>query len=89
MPRENRCLKRIDASDHGRIILGLSSKRLYIGGSNSEISAAILNLKISWQAQYSLRLEVDIACSAHWKLKFHMRRGSIMRFILRGRRSFW
>ena len=31
------------------------------------VSAAILNLKISWQAQYLLRLEVDIACSAHWK----------------------
>ena len=31
------------------------------------VSAEILNLKISWQAQYLLRLEVDIACSAHWK----------------------
>ena len=48
-------------------ILGLSSNRLYIGGSNSESFAAILNLKISWPAQYLLRLEVDIACSAHWK----------------------
>ena len=34
------------------------------------VSAAILNLKISWQAQYLLRLEVDIACSAHWKWRF-------------------
>ena len=31
------------------------------------VSNAILNLKISWQAQYLLRLEVDFACSAHWK----------------------
>ena len=54
----------ISCSDHGRIILGLSSNRLCIGGS---VSAAILNSKISWQAQYLLRLEVDIACSAHCK----------------------
>ena len=45
MPRENRCLKRIDASDHGRIIIGLSSNRLYIGGSNSEIFRCNLELK--------------------------------------------
>ena len=31
------------------------------------VSNAILNLKISWQAQYLVRLEGDFACSAHWK----------------------
>ena len=31
------------------------------------VSNAILNLKISWQAQYLVRLEGDLACSAHWK----------------------
>ena len=40
---------------HARIILGLSSR----------VSNAILNLKISWQAQYLVRLEGDFACSAH------------------------
>ena len=24
-------------------------------------------IHFAWQAQYLLRLEVDIACSAHWK----------------------
>ena len=77
------------SSDHGRIILGLSSNRLYIGGSNSEsfrcnlelvdIDALRIGNEVSyetrikhdihfaWQAQYLLRLEVDIACSAHSK----------------------
>ena len=32
-------------SDHGRIILGLSSNRLYIGGSNSESFRCNLELK--------------------------------------------
>ena len=31
------------------------------------VSNAILNLKISWQAQYLVRLEGDFACSAHCK----------------------
>ena len=31
------------------------------------VSAEILNLQISWQAQYLVRLEADCACSAHWK----------------------
>ena len=48
-------------------MVGLSSNRLDIGGSNSESFRCNLELKISWQAQYLLRLEVDIACSADWK----------------------
>ena len=55
------------SSDYVRIILGMSSNRLSIGGRNSESFQSILNLKISWQAQYLVRLEGDIACSAHWK----------------------
>ena len=31
------------------------------------VSAEILNLQISWQAQYLVRFEVDFACSAHSK----------------------
>ena len=113
-------------SDCRRIIVGLSSDYprivFILAEAIQRVSAAILNSKISWQAQYLLRLEVDIACSAHCKwrfmcdadqswdsfcvagavfaevggwlcllcameMTFHMRRGSIMRFILRGRRS--
>ena len=52
-------------------ILGLSSDYprivFILAEAIQRVSAAILNLKISWQAQYLLRLEVDIACSAHWK----------------------
>ena len=50
------------SSDHPRIILGLSSNRFCIGGSNSEGFRCNLEL-----AQYLLRLEVDIVCAAHWK----------------------
>ena len=31
------------------------------------VSNAILNLKISWQAQYLVSLKGDFTCSAHWK----------------------
>ena len=48
-------------------ILGLWSNRLSIGGSTSPISAQILTFKISWQAQYLVRLEGDLTGSAHWK----------------------
>ena len=48
----------------------MSSNRLYIGGSNSGISRWNLELRISWQAQYLVKLEVDFACSAHWKWRF-------------------
>ena len=50
-------------SDYPRIVFILAE-------AIQTVSAAILNLKISWQAQYLLRLEVDIACSAHWKWRF-------------------
>ena len=53
-----------------RIIVGMSSNRLSIGGSNSRSFCWILNLQISWQAQYLVRLEADCACSAHCKWRF-------------------
>ena len=54
------CEMTISWSDYPRIVFLLAE-------AIQRVSAAILNLKISWQAQYLLRLEVDIACSAHWK----------------------
>ena len=48
-------------------IVGLSSNRLSIGGSIQGVSAEILSFKISWQAQYLVRLEADCTCSTHWK----------------------
>ena len=47
-------------SDYRRIIVGLSEA---IHG----VSAEALNLQISWQAQYLVRLVADCACSAHCK----------------------
>ena len=54
-------------SDYPRNILGMSSNRLSIAEAIHGVSAEILNLKISWQAQYLVRLEVAFACSAHCK----------------------
>ena len=45
-------------SDYPRIVFILAE-------AIQRVSAAIF--KISWQAQFLLRLEVDIACPAHWK----------------------
>ena len=58
-------------SDYRRIIVGLSSECRRIVFLLAEaihgVSAEILNLKISWQAQYLVRLEGDSGCSAHCK----------------------
>ena len=48
-------------------ILGFCSNRLSIGGSIQGISAEILSFKISWQAQYLVKLEGDFTASTHWK----------------------
>ena len=48
-------------------VVGLSSNRLSIGGSIRGVSPEILSFKISWQAQYLVRLQGAFACSAHWK----------------------
>ena len=51
------------SSDYPRIVFLLAEA---IHG----VSAEVLNLQISWQAQYLLRFEVDFACSAHSKWRF-------------------
>ena len=72
---------------HGRIMVGLSSNRLYIGGSNSESFRC--NLELTDFVAGAVFAEVGgwhcLLCAL--EMKFHMRRGSNMRFILRGRRS--
>ena len=50
-----------------RNILGLSSIVFILAEASHGVSAEILNLQISWQAQYLVRLEGDFACSAHCK----------------------
>ena len=47
-------------SDYRRIVFILAE-------AIQRVSNAILNLKISWQAQYLVSLKGDFACSAHWK----------------------
>ena len=46
------------SSDYPRIVFILAE-------AIQRVSNAILNLQISWQAQYLVRLEADFACSAH------------------------
>ena len=62
-----------------------------IGNEVSCVTRINHGIHFAWQAQYLVRFEVDFACSAHWKLNdvSYMRRGLIMRFILRGSRSTW
>ena len=59
---------------HGRIIVGLSSdcRRIVflLAEAIHGVSAEVLNLHISWQAQYLVRLVADCACSAHCKWRF-------------------
>ena len=59
------------SSDYPRNMFGLSSECRRIVFLLAEaihgVSAEILNLQISWQAQYLVRFEVDFACSAHCK----------------------
>ena len=57
----------ISWSDHGRIILGSVRIVFLLAEAIHGVSAEILNLQISWQAQYLVRLEADCACSAHCK----------------------
>ena len=58
--RSGGCEMTILSSDYPRIVFLLAEA---IHG----VSAEILNLQISWQAQYLVRLEADCACSAHCK----------------------
>ena len=53
-----------------RIMVGLSTNRLYFGGSNSWILRWNLEFRISWQAQCLVMLEGDSCCSAHCNGRF-------------------
>ena len=54
------CEMTISCSDHARIVFILAE-------AIQRVSNAILNLQISWQAQYLVRLVADCACSAQCK----------------------
>ena len=55
--------RRISGSDYPRIVFLLAE-------ALQGVSAEILSFKISWQAQYLVRLEGDLTCSTHWKWRF-------------------
>ena len=50
-----------------RIILGYPRIVFLLAEALQGVSDEILSFKISWQAQYLVRLEGDFSCSAHWK----------------------
>ena len=56
---------------HARMVVGLSSdcRRIVflLAEAIHGVAAEVLNLQISWQAQYLVRLVADCACSAHCK----------------------
>ena len=72
-----------------RIILGLSSNRLSIGGSNSRSFRWSLELTDFVAGAVFGEVGGWLCLLRALEMTFHMRRGSIMRFILRGRRSIW
>ena len=51
-----------DLVGYRRISSDYPSNRLSSGGSIQGVSAEILSFKISWQAQYLVRLEGDFTC---------------------------
>ena len=57
----------ISCSDHGRIMVGLSSNRLYIGGSNSSFQCNLELKDFVAGAVFGEVIEGDFACSAHCK----------------------
>ena len=65
--RSGGCEMTILSSD----ILGLSSDYprivFLLAEALQGVAAEILSFKISWQAQYLVRLEGDFTCSTHWK----------------------
>ena len=77
------------SSDYPRIILGMSSNRLSIGGSNSESFQCNLELKDFVAGAVFGEVRGWHCLLRALEMTFHMWRGSIMRFILRGRRSIW
>ena len=77
------------SSDYPRIILGMSSNRLSIGGSKSESFQCNLELKDFVAGAVFGEVRGWHCLLRALEMTFHMWRGSIMRFILRGRRSIW
>ena len=57
------------SSDYPRIVLESS---FYWRKHFRDVSAEILSFKISWQAQYLLRLEGDFTCLRALEMTFHM-----------------
>ena len=53
-----------------RIIVGYPRIVFLLAEALQGVSDEILSFKISWQAQYLVRLEGDFSCSAHWKWRF-------------------
>ena len=72
-----------------RIILWLSSNRLSIGGSISRSFGWSLELKDFAAGAVLGEFEGWLYLLRALEMTFHMWRGSIMTFILRGRRSIW
>ena len=72
-----------------RIILGMSSNRLSIGGSTSGTFTWDVELKDFVAGAVLGEFEGWLYLLRALEMTFHMWRGSLMRFILRGRRSIW
>ena len=70
------------SSDYGRIVFLLAE-------ALQGFSAQILTFKISWQAQYLVRLEGGLDWLRALEMTFHMWRRSLMTLILCGRCSIW
>ena len=60
----------MSCSDYRRIILGYRRIVFPLAEALQALSLEILSLKISWQAQYWVKLEGDLPCSTHWKRCF-------------------
>ena len=54
---------------HARIVLGSCSNRFSVGRNNSQ---SLLEVRISWQAQYLEMLEGDFCCSCALQWEFHV-----------------
>ena len=56
-----------DILGYRRIILGYPRIVFLLAEALQGVSDEILSFKLSWQAQYLVRLEGGFPCSAHWK----------------------
>ena len=77
------------SSDYPRVIFGLFSNRLYIGGSNLESFQCNLELKDFVAGAVFAEVGGWLCLLCALEMTFYLLCGSIMRFILRGRRSIW